>query len=111
MRPLPLVVSGASGGLVGLGLQGLREFSSPALVPPDPDRLGSALATSWEALDFQPPAFFHDVHWPSLLLGLACGLLAWPCLDFLLIIRRGLFRAARKAARPFMPGELYRLIE
>ena len=111
MRPLPLVVSGASGAVAGIVLQVLRELSLGTVVPPGPDKLEPYPAAVCEALDFQASSFLQDLHLPSWTLGLICGLLAWPLLDFLLIVRWGLFRAARKAAKPFVPGELYRLTE
>ena len=112
MRPLPLVASGASGGLAGLALSVAREFllsgsgdSGSVLVPPEPELF------PFSGLDLPPAAREGaQVHWPSLCLGLAAGFLLWPLLDLILLVRLLLTRVVRRAVR-VPPSELYRVLE
>ena len=112
MRPLPLVASGASGGLAGVILTVAREFLSGAsgtsgqvLVPPEPEQLPFC------GVDFSPvPLESVHVHWASFCLGLAAGFLLWPLLDLALLFRLLLTRSVRRVVR-VPPSELYRVLE
>ena len=106
MRPLPIVAGGASGGLVGLGFQLLRDLSSEIqLAPPDSEPASSVLfpePSTW--------ASFDRLHIPSLVLGLGLGLLVGPLLDLAFLLRLLALRRLRHSAR-LLPSELYRILE
>ena len=86
MRPLPIVAGGASGGLAGLCFQVLREISSGVpLSPPEPE-LSFLPSASTETSSIS--SFFERVHLPSLIIGLALGLLLGPLLDLAFLLLR-----------------------
>ena len=60
---------------------------------------GTSLALVWRLLESaQPPALFCpargflELHWPSLLLGLLCGVLLGPVLEALVAVRLDLYQ-------------------
>ena len=107
MRPLPIVAGGASGGLVGLGFQVLRDLSSGIqLAPPDSD---PSLLTS-SSPETSAPSYLEQVHLPSLVFGLVLGLSLGPLLDLAVLLRLRALRYLRQSAR-LLPTELYRILE
>ena len=107
MRPLPVVAGGASGGLVGLCFQVLRDLDfGTNLVPPEPELSTPVSSYSWIA----PSNFLENLHWPSLALGLLLGLSLGPLLDLAFLLRLLALRYLRRSAR-LLPTELYRILE
>ena len=105
MRGLPLALAGSTGGLAGVLVQVLREAASAPFAPPSPSPLDFPV----EPL----PSADLDclrLHWPSLCLGLALGLILWPLLDLLYLARLYLLRALQRAGARAPTGGLYRLL-
>ena len=83
---------------------------------------GTSLALAWKLLEGAalsgPPALlcphrnWWDLHWPSLVLGLLCGLLLGPVLEGLVALRWILYQAAfrRVFGEPQPRRPLYRLL-
>ncbi|CAE7041131.1 Prpf4 [Symbiodinium sp. CCMP2592] len=78
-----------------LVLQRFLDSDSGILVPPE----ASVAYFLPPPLDFGLPSSFEGIHWISFGLGLACGILAGPLLDFLLLLRLLIVRSTHQASR------------
>ena len=80
-------------------------FGSAVLVPPE------AEVFPLPSLDLGSSSFDSaQVHWVSFALGVGTGLLLWPLLDLVFLIRLALLRGSRRIVR-VPPTDLFRVLE